>query len=190
MNSMRCFISIGLEPAIKKDIEFYIKKLSADDLFKGIKWVKSDNIHITLAFLGEISLNNINQISEVMKLASNKLDPFVVNLKGTGFFPNMREPKVFWIGVEKTPSLYRLKEEIDVGLEKSGIKFDRKPFAPHLTLGRFKTGLNLKRHINFLPDFEASFLVEKISLVKSELLKEGPLYSDIFVCSLKKCLTH
>lgn len=189
MNSIRCFISIEIDDIVKKDIECYIKKLTNDVIFKEIKWVKTDNMHITLAFLGETPLDDINQISAVMELASNKFEPFVINLKGAGFFPNVHHPKVFWIGVEKTPLLYHLKEEIDAGLEKKGLKFDRKPFSPHLTLGRIKTGLNSNRHVSRLPEFQASFLVENICLVKSELFKEGPIYSNIFTFPLKKRLT-
>lgn len=186
MNSLRCFISIELDAIVKKHIECYIKKLPDDVLFQGIKWVKPDNMHITLAFLGETPPDGIKQISDVMELASNKLNPFPINLKGTGFFPNLREPRVFWIGIEKTPLLYSLKEEIDAGLDKLGLYFDKKPFSPHLTLGRFKSTPDKKQHMDSLPDFEASFLVDRISLVKSRLLKDGPRYTDIFTCPFKK----
>jgi len=186
LNSLRCFISIELDARVKKYIECYIKKLPDDVLFKGIKWVKPENMHITLAFLGETPMDSINQISDVIKLASNSLDPFSINLKGTGFFPNVGEPRVFWIGIEKTPLLYILKEEIDAGLCKLGLNFDKKPFSPHLTLGRFKYSTFQKQFMGGLPYFEASFLAAKISLVKSELLKDGPRYTDIFSCPLKK----
>lgn len=188
IDSIRCFISIEIDTSVKENIECYIKKLANEISFKKIKWVKTDNMHITLAFLGKTPMDKIKQISAVMELVSDKLDPFIVNLKGTGFFPNDHEPKILWIGVEKSPSLYFLKKEIDTGLENIKVKFDKKPFSPHLTLGRVKESLNL--HLNTLPDFQASFLVKNISLVKSELLREGPIYSNLFTCPIKKRLTH
>ncbi|MDK2877548.1 MAG: 2,3-cyclic 3-phosphodiesterase [Thermoanaerobacteraceae bacterium] len=186
MNSLRCFISIELNPIVKKDAEDYIKNLLPNDFFRSIKWVKPDNMHITLVFLGETQLDSLTQITHVMESVSNKYDPFLINLSGSGFFPNVREPRVFWIGIEKTPILYALKKEIDAGLTKLSLGFDRKPFSPHLTIGRFKSAPNSKQHINSLPDFKASFMAEKISLVESKLFKEGPLYTDIFTCPLKK----
>lgn len=186
MNSLRCFISIELDTKVKKEIEYYIKKLSDDVLFKSIKWVKPENMHVTLAFLGETPTDSIDQISDVIKLASGSLDPFSINLKGTGFFPSMGGPRVFWIGIENTPLLNSLKEKIDAGLYRRGLYFDKKPFSPHLTLGRFKYPPSQRQFMDGLPYFEASFLADKISLVKSELLKGGPRYTDIFSCPLKK----
>ncbi|HHW02791.1 MAG TPA: RNA 2',3'-cyclic phosphodiesterase [Thermoanaerobacterales bacterium] len=188
MNSLRCFISIELDPSVKKDVENFIKKLLPNDYFRNVKWVKPDNMHITIAFLGETPLDSLTQISRVIENTSNKYDPFPINLRGSGFFPDKGEPRIFWIGIEKTPLLYAIKKDIDAGLNKLDINFDRKPFSPHLTLGRFKFVPNLKQSINLidLPDFKASFMAEKISLVKSQLFNDGPVYTDIFSCSLKK----
>lgn len=185
MKAIRCFISIEIDPTVKNSIEQYIKKLIQNNFLKNIKWVKSENMHITLAFLGETPINKLDRISEIIKGISARYSPFTINLQGTGFFPNIRQPRVLWIGIEKEPALYDIKHEIDIGLDRLGLFYDRKPFSPHLTLGRFKSFYSAG-DLSGLPDFKACFLAKEIALVKSELFKDGPVYTNIFTCCLKK----
>ena len=101
-------------------------------------------------------------------------------MSGVGFFPNFKNPKVFWIGIKEQPQLFTLKKLIDNGLDNINIHYDNKPFSPHLTIGRIKTPLKIKPEIGEALVFEASFLVTEIHLMKSDLLSGGPVYTDLY----------
>lgn len=180
---MRCFISIELEPSIKDSINDFVQQNNLKEYFSGTKWVKPDNLHITLAFLGEISVDEVSSIKRMLENIPPKHMPFPVELSGLGFFPSLKNPKVFWIGIKEQPELLKLKQNIDKGLDELNISYDKKPFSPHLTIGRIKTPLKIRPEIMGALDFKASFLVTEIHLMKSDLLPAGPIYSG--VCNLK-----
>jgi 2'-5' RNA ligase len=106
--------------------------------------------------------------------------PFHAELSGFGFFPSFKNPKVFWIGIKEQPELLKLKQDIDKGLDNFNIFYDKKPFSPHLTIGRIKSLLKIKPEIAEALDFKASFLVTKIHLMKSDLMPGGPVYSNLY----------
>jgi len=183
LNSIRCFISIELDPATRKSVSQFVDKIR---FLKGIKWVSEKNYHITLAFMGELPVDKVPLVCDALKSVSSRHRPFILNLRGSGFFPNPKNPKVFWIGIEKNSELYRLKEDIDKTLRALNIDFDPKPFSPHLTLGRIKSPFDFdQRLIPPEAGFSASFTVKELHFMKSQLFKEGPVYTEIFKVELK-----
>ncbi|ADL07973.1 RNA 2',3'-cyclic phosphodiesterase [Thermosediminibacter oceani] len=181
MNSIRCFISIELDPATRKSVSQFVDKLK---FLEGIKWVSEENYHITLAFMGELPVDKVPLVCDTLNSISARHRPFILNLHGSGFFPNTKNPKVFWIGIEKSDELYRLREDIDKTLRALNIDFDPKPFSPHLTIGRIKSRLDP----SLIPreaDFSVSFTVKELYFMKSQLFKEGPVYTEIFRVELK-----
>jgi 2'-5' RNA ligase len=183
MNSIRAFLAIDIDPKIKEEIFEFIKQMFLHNI--GIKWVKPDNLHLTLAFLGETPMDKISPLCDIMKKISNRHKAFTIKLSGFGCFPNLKSPRVIWIGVQKSRPLFNLKKDIDAELDNLGLTYDKKTFSPHLTIGRVKTPVALKPAIFEVPDFSASFSASEIHLVKSDLFKDGPVYTDVFTCSLK-----
>lgn len=177
---MRCFIAINLDTAVRANIIAFIQQNNLSEKFKGTRWVKPENLHITLAFLGEITTNQASIIKKILENISSKYEPFAIELSDIGFFPNRKNPKVFWIGIKEQPKLLKLKHDIDKYLTECNIFFDKKPFSPHLTIGRIKSPLKIKPEIVEALDFKASFLVTEIFLVKSDLLSNGPVYSNLY----------
>lgn len=150
-----------------------------------IKWVKTENLHITLAFLGNVPIDRLSLICDIIESASKTNNPFEINLEGLGFFPNIRQPKILWIGINKSTPLLDIKRQIDSKLQQVGISYDKKPFSPHITIARFKQPIVIEKQIlNF--NFKAAFQARDIHLVKSELLKAGPIYTKIYSAPLKK----
>ncbi|HHY42256.1 MAG TPA: RNA 2',3'-cyclic phosphodiesterase [Thermoanaerobacterales bacterium] len=177
---MRCFIAINLDSSVKAEIKDFILQNHLNQKFEGIKWVRPENFHITLAFLGEITDEDILSVKNMLENVASKHASFPIELSGTGFFPNIKNPKVFWLGIKEQPILLKLKQDIDRGLTECNIQYDRKPFSPHLTIGRFKTPLIIKPETVKIQDFKASFLVTEIFLMKSELFSDGPVYTELY----------
>ena len=185
---MRCFISIELDPMTKQIIEDFIRKDNMEKLFREMKWVKPSNLHITLAFLGEISSNKILSVQKMLTDISKKHTSFSIKFSGLGFFPNLKNPRVFWIGIKEQPELWRLKNAIDRGLDILNISYDKKPFSPHLTIGRLKSRTKIESEKLEQVDFKTSFLVKEIHLMKSELSSSGPTYMSLHRALFRNCV--
>ncbi len=177
---MRAFISINL-PC---DISVNFDKLMNDVKFKA---VAPENIHLTLKFLGEITPKDAEEISDALNFIRNR-KKFKISLKGVSAFPNEKYVRVLWINVvEGSKEICELQKKIGNGLK---FKFPpEKDFVPHLTIARVKYVNDkavLDTFIEKYKDFEfPEFTAEKVSLMKSELRKEGPIYSEILNFPLK-----
>jgi len=177
---MRCFIAIDLDTSVKDNIREFIELNRLSQIFNNAKWVKPKNFHITLAFLGEITSSQVSNIKEILENISSKHEPFTIELSNLGFFPNRKNPKVFWIGINEQLKLSMLKDDIDRSLTELNVNFDKKPFSPHLTIARFKSPQKIKFEALEALDFRDSFLVNEILLMKSDLFSDGPVYSKLY----------
>ncbi|MGQ9499439.1 MAG: RNA 2',3'-cyclic phosphodiesterase [Dissulfurimicrobium sp.] len=145
-----------------------------------IRWVKPDNLHFTLKFLGEVTEDQI----EIICLASRNIAAshkvFSVSLAGTGVFPCPRNPKVLWIGAMGDLDMFcSLQNALDLMLEKAGFKRETRPFSPHLTTGRVRSRRKIAVFLNeYLKEKieSAPFTVKELAVYKSEITGHGPLY--------------
>lgn len=173
MEKKRLFIAIDLPEELSKGI----KSLRQD--IKGLKWVKPEQIHLTLNFLGDTPLSLLEQLKSELK--EIKFTPFSLNTAKCGFFPNERRPSVFWLGLDESPELMQLKAQIDAKLEEIGIVCEKRKFVPHITLARIKKRLGkdlvdqLKKSGEKLKG--NNFQVEQFILFASELRKEGAMHT-------------
>jgi RNA 2',3'-cyclic 3'-phosphodiesterase len=138
---MRTFLAIDLPLDIRNQLRWsqdrfreQLRSGYGDD--PGIRWTHPDGIHLTLKFLGETSQEQSDRITESLG-ALGPLQKFVLEIRGYGFFPNTRQPQVFWAGIEAPPELAGLANRIERAL--AGLGLAERPFAPHLTLARLKT---------------------------------------------------
>ena len=138
---MRCFIAIDLPEDIKAEIgrqqaalRAALAQASARD--RKINWTRPGGIHLTLKFLGET--DRVNQVIEALQ-GIGPLEKFSVEVKGFGFFPDARRPRVLWTGIEAPPVLAELARRAETALEKLGFAPEQRAFTPHLTLARFGT---------------------------------------------------
>ncbi len=135
---MRTFIAIDLDDALKKSLSALIDELRP--LAKNVRWVGAPGMHLTLKFLGEIPGGDVVGISSVLEEVARRHLPFPLLLQGTGTFPpGGRNPRVLWIGtVLPAPALVSLQGDIEREMWKRGFEQERRPFHPHLTLGRVR----------------------------------------------------
>jgi 2'-5' RNA ligase len=132
---MRAFIAIDLPLQIRNELARWRAEFCK--LGSGARWTRPEGIHLTLKFLGEISDAQVGEVTQA--LAS--LGPFAafpVEIKGFGFFPDARRPRVFWAGVEAPPELAQLARRVEDALHNIGFPHEQRAYSPHLTLARFR----------------------------------------------------
>ena len=147
-----------------------------------LKLVKPQNIHVTMRFLGNISLSMVDLIHEEMKQIS--FAPFDIELRGLGAFPSLRYARVVWAGILKgVDELVNIFDQLEPRLRRLGFKPDRKGFSPHLTIARVRTGRHkaeLIRCVEDLADYEFGVInADWLRLKKSVLTPKGPIYTTL-----------
>ena len=179
---MRTFVAVEISKReILKKIQTFQEKIKID-----AKATRVDQIHFTLQFLGEIDEEKCEQVKDVL----NEIDfsGFEISLKGIGGFPNFKNPRVIWVGIEKNGAekLTELANEIGTKLTSLGFEKEKK-FKPHLTIFRIRKKIGNISAIT--KDFEAeefgTEIISKIKLKKSILSPKGPEYSDLLEVNAK-----
>ncbi len=182
----RLFIAIKIEAGTA--LNGLLTDLKALLRSESIKWVDIQNIHVTLAFLGDTDERKIIPLKEMMKERCSGSGEFEFTLAGTGVFKSFRDPRVIWAGITESEKLYRLNAIITGGLKSAGFTFDEKPFSPHLTLGRIrslKDPENLKQVLDRyrLTEFQV-VSVREVILFESILTQSVPVYKSLARFSL------
>ncbi|MDI6841114.1 MAG: RNA 2',3'-cyclic phosphodiesterase [bacterium] len=183
---MRAFVAIKIPTEIIEKVAQLQESLKE---VQGVKWVKPENIHLTLKFLGEVKDEQIETVKSAIKSSIQGIKPFNISLSDIGGFPNLRRPNVLWIGVkEGKDKLIGLINKLEKELSKLGFEPEAREPSPHLTIGRIKKGQkpeikNQKFETSaFTPPLikkEAGFIADKVYLIKSTLTPEAPVYTDI-----------
>jgi 2'-5' RNA ligase len=148
-----------------------------------MKLVERANIHFTWRFFGDTPMDKIEKIqSELSKL---EIDPFIIEVGGVGAFPNMKRPRVIWVGVQDNIDLMReLKVKTDSLLANVGYAVERKKFIPHATIARVRAVYEREQILNNLQDLSeetvGSMTVTGIKMTKSTLTPSGPVYETLW----------
>lgn len=179
METLRAFIAVEIGSEIRArlgELQKQLKKANAD-----IRWVQPENMHLTLAFLGNVPVEKFQPLENALNATLRKLEPFQLTAYGTGVFGRRSRPSVVWAGIEESPPLLNLQERVVSALEAAAIPFENKRFHPHLTLGRFKSLSHLDELFQTLEKEEARFFgtteISSVELIKSELKPTGAEYT-------------
>ena len=181
-DTIRAFIAIPLDPKIQHSIERmqdHLKKSNND-----IKWVKPENIHITLKFLGDIDTKQINSIKQILSNCTHNTRPFKVELSQLGAFPNIDRPRTLWVGLKDSKQrLNQISMSLEKTLGKIGFQTDQKPFSSHITIGRIRSSKNIDALSKSMSSYQISEnctqTISKIILFQSTLCSEGPIYQSL-----------
>lgn len=179
---IRSFLAIEIPDTILKlvaEVQKALKSSNAD-----IKWVNPEDIHITLKFFGNIDESKIESIIKSVEKVIESFSPFSIKVKGVGSFPNLKAPRVIWVGVlDERGILSQFQNQLEKAFEKLGFEAEKRSFHPHLTLGRIRSfkekGELIKRMERFQEDDFGEFMVEKVVLFKSDLTRQGPIYTAL-----------
>lgn len=177
--TFRAFISVDIDATPK--LGEFEERLRGSNAF--LKLVDLENIHLTLKFLGNTDEALIDDIIGIMALSVEEIEPFTMEMKGTGAFPNPNYMKVIWVGLENADALVIISKKLDRELTKLGFKREKRGFRPHITMARVKGPKNKKRLAQILKEYEGESFgsqnVECIRLKKSVLSREGPAYTTV-----------
>lgn len=196
MEQLRCFIAVELPEEIKAGLSRLQAQLKSGSQFS-VKWVNPYSIHLTLKFLGNVNLDMTSQITEAIGKAARGVSPFHLEFKGLGVFPNLRRVQVVWVGISgDLEKLLQLQKGIESALARLGFAPEARAFTPHLTLARVhdRASPDERQKLGELiasTKFEAeyTFPVEAVSLMRSQLTREGAIYSQISAVELGKPLS-
>ena len=182
---MRLFVALQIPTDVRDNLAAAIQEFRDLDkraAGKGPRWVRPENLHVTLKFIGEAAPEKLEGIR--VALAGVRPDaPVELSCRGLGFFPNEKRPQVFWASLEASGNLPKLAEDIDRALAAVGIARERREFAPHLTLARFdppRLGENFRAAFAQAGsrDF-GSFQAREFHLIESKTKSSGAEYTRI-----------
>lgn len=186
----RAFIAIDLPPVFLEAIGSLQDELKTGR--SGVRWVKSDNIHLTLKFLGEVPDKLLGELENVLTLVCNSHANLELSMGKPGGFPNIERPRVIWLGLEgELEKLDALKQEIEKGCSSVGLPREKRSFHPHLTLGRVK---DWRKAAATLTDLLGraktvtadTFTVNAVHLYRSDLTRDGAVYTKLKSFPLKQ----
>jgi len=187
-NNLRTFIAVELSNDFRHaltEIQNQLKSSDAD-----VKWVKPDNIHITLKFLGSIPPKKVKAIKEFFPEIFDSSHVFDVQLANLGAFPSINKPKVIWAGLDDPDGrLKLLANHTEEFLCRLGFPKEHKEFKSHITLGRLRSFKNLNPLTEALQKTavpsQMKQRIEKITFFKSTLTPQGPIYESLLTYTLK-----
>ena len=177
---MRLFVALEIPSDVRENLADLIKSLRM--VSPQTRWVRPENLHVTLKFIGEVPEAKLAAIRAA--LAGVRSEQLVVlDFRGLGFFPNEKHPRIFWAGIEASANLKTLAADIDGITEKLGIPREQRPFSPHLTLARFEPSrlpekLRAAVQENAAREF-GSFRTNQFHLIESKLKPSGAEYTTI-----------
>lgn len=162
MENIRCFIAIDFCEDTLQQV-FWIQNQLVKDGFQEIRWMKADNLHITLKFLGDTEVKKITVLKDKIDQACATIRSFKLNYEKMGVFPGWANPRILWLGFERSAQLHTLAEKIETACNEMGFEAEKRPFSPHLTIGRFKRDFPLHK---------TALLREKCSRLHLDIPKE------------------
>jgi 2'-5' RNA ligase len=188
---IRSFIAIDLSMDVSRRVSELTLGLQAEMEDLPIRWVPSENIHLTLKFLGDVSVANVEHLTEILQSVAGTHHCFEISVGGIGVFPGFRKPRVIWLGVEAPSMLMNVQHSITHETERLGYQSEERDFSPHLTIGRVARGANYrelrsisKRLKSETVGFLGATRVEQLHLYKSDLLPSGAEYTKLFSARL------
>lgn len=186
--NLRCFISIDIPDQIRREIDVLVgnlKKYDAD-----IKWIPPENLHVTLKFLGSTPENLLPGINDALSAMVSSYEPFCIKIVDTGVFPNQKNPRVCWVGIEDSGRLKALQADVDSAAKLFGFKPEDREFTPHLTIGRVRSRQGMISILNELDRRKGcafgSFMVDCLRIMKSDLKPKGAEYTCLYEVSFGK----
>jgi len=175
---MRVFIGIKLSDHVHEEIEKFLKPFKKSST--PIRWVKPENVHLTLKFIGEIPEEKYRQIARCLGEIQFNTGPFQLKLSGCGKFGRGDTLNILWIGVNTGNALKEIYNRIENSLAKIHIEKENRPFKAHITVGRNKKNYNFKNFFQLMEEKShqpiTEFTVSGFQIFESKLKPEGPMY--------------
>jgi 2'-5' RNA ligase len=187
-DTIRTFIAVEIPENITsaiRELQQGLKGYGVD-----IRWIRPENIHLTLKFLGDVPAADIDTICGAISKTVDGVPAIPLQAKGIGVFPGIKRPRVLWVGLTgQIESLMKLQKTLDSNLKDIGFPPEKRSFKGHLTIGRIKTIIPGKKFGDALMAFKnfesEAFVAHKIILFKSELKPQGAVYTHLASTALR-----
>ena len=178
---VRLFVAVFPPPDVQQAAAAVIETLRRPG--DGVSWVRPDNLHYTLRFIGEVGEDGARRVAEAAGVTAGRHTAFDAALGGVGAFPNARRARVIWLGMTSGErELVALARDLEAALEPRGFPRDSRPFSPHLTLGRVREPrqdwtARLAAAPAAPPEPTMRFRVDRLCVVESRLNPRGSIYT-------------
>jgi RNA 2',3'-cyclic 3'-phosphodiesterase len=192
MSLLRAFIAVELPLDLRKTVCAATSNLQSQ-VGGLVRWVPVENMHLTLKFLGDVSLANVDLLSGMLRAETDLFQCFELRLSGLGSFPSLKRPRVIYIGIQAPAVLESLQRGIESATHRLGYESAERGFSPHLTIGRVKQNATVTEQQMIRRALEETKIdslgttrVESVELFKSDLRPTGSVYTRLFSAPLKK----
>lgn len=192
MEKIRSFVAIELPQDVTSALDELESDLRQRLQTGAIRWVAAKSIHLTLKFLGDVPADQMDAVSKALSAACAGIPPFTFHLAGLGCFPNLRRPRVVWVGVEGSlQQLHQLRSAVEAHIAPLGYPTERRAFDPHLTLGRVKrvTPAEAHRIGQVVEGVDLGTIarvhVSQVSLMRSDLTRAGAIHTRLASVTLE-----
>lgn len=183
VNSYRTFIAIELPRDLRARIAEHVERLREELPDVRASWVREENLHLTLKFLGDMPVADIPKLSLAVEAAVHAISPFEFVVGGCGAFPPHGQPKVLWIGInDASGGLGKLHKALERECERLGFAREARPFSPHLTIARLRSAKSARElaRVHIERGFDSyPVKVTEVLVMRSELSSEGSRYSAL-----------
>lgn len=188
---IRAFIAIDLSAEVSEKLEQVSGLLQQRLKGVPVRWVPTGNIHLTLKFLGDVSLSNLEVLKRILLAEAGSHAGFEFSVGDLGAFPSPKRARVVWVGVEAPPILAALQRGIENEMARLGYEREERSFSPHLTLGRVGRNAaadDIRRIGEVLSAHKVGYLgatrVSEVHLYRSDLQPGGAVYTRLYTAPL------
>ena len=183
------FCAVDLPEVIRTRIEKHTDRVRNAVPESQPSWTRVNNIHLTLKFFGNVEHARVNRITDALSGAIENVSQFKVSIGGAGAFPNNRQPRVLWIGIDdRTDELAQLQKRLEDECAREGFPKEDRAFRPHLTIARIRNSHNANHlaeaHLK-LEFASVEVSLSELVLFRSELSPKGSKYTPISLARLE-----
>jgi len=186
--TVRTFVAVPVDEPVRRAVAQWQARLS--EASEGIKWVEPHNLHVTLAFLGDLDLEAVERAIAAVGRGCAGHHAFSLGFDGFGVFPGWRAPRVLWVGAaEGAERLVALAESVAQALREAGFVLEDRPYRPHLTVGRWRAPEGAARLRGAVAERDSGLpasRVERVDVMASRLTPRGPIYTVMGYVPLRK----
>ena len=188
--TLRTFVAVEINAPIRAGAGELIAALGGTAA--DAKWVEPHNLHLTLKFLGDVQQREIARVCQAVAIGASEVEPFELEVRGAGAFPNAARPRTVWLGGGiGTEQMVVLHDRVEAALAELGFREEHRRFQPHLTIGRVRGGGSgiaelgklLQQHADLLI---GSMTVREVAVFSSTLTPSGPIHEVLGSASLGK----
>jgi len=193
MSLLRTFIAVDIPSHIQQTIQQQTERLRKTLGTSLVRWVAVEKLHLTLKFLGDVSPANIEMLKQMLRAEADLVQNFEMDIQGLGSFPNLRRPRVLFIGIQAPAGLESLYHGIETACARLGYASEERRFSPHLTIGRVRVDIPASGQQKIRDALEKTMIdspgiarVDSVHLYKSELKPAGSVYTRLFSAPLQQ----